>query len=268
MRISFSTGTFYHRSLSYSLTLAREIGYDGVELVLGLGYSIGGVRWLQRSASAYDVPILSVHPPFRMLPGWPRHSEKSIPQLAAVTQALGVDTCVVHVAGFSRLSSPRAQRFSAGLREALALTGGKLRIGLESNQYIQRPQRYLLDDLHALVDFAGEHGCDVTFDTCHAGANGEDILACYDIVRPVLCNVHLNDVIWHDSVPHTHRLPGAGQLPLDRFLGLLARDGYTGLVTLEIRPTQIGLFGRARHAEQLRNALAYVRAAIAQPITQ
>ncbi len=87
-------------------------------------------------------------------------------------------------------------------------------------------------------------------------------------MRPVLCNVHLNDVIWHDSVPHTHRLPGAGQLPLDRFLGLLARDGYTGLVTLEIHPTQIGLFGRARHAEQLRNALAYVRAAIAQPITQ
>ena len=30
MRLSFSTGTFYLRSLDYSLRLARDLGYDGV----------------------------------------------------------------------------------------------------------------------------------------------------------------------------------------------------------------------------------------------
>ena len=42
MRISFSTATFYARSLAYSLRLARDAGFDGVELALGVGYQLTG----------------------------------------------------------------------------------------------------------------------------------------------------------------------------------------------------------------------------------
>jgi sugar phosphate isomerase/epimerase len=266
MQISFSTGTFYHRGLKYSLDLAQEAGYDGVEMALGLEYSIGGIRRLQRSALGHPVPVLSVHPPFRGLPGWPRQLSLSIPYLVEVTEALGVTSCVLHVPVFYSRASLRAERFILGLQEAQRVTGGTLRIGLENNQYYQRKQRYLLDDLRELVDFAQDCGCGVTFDTCHAGASGEDILACYDIVRPVLYNVHLNDVEFRNGIPHTHILPGQGQLPLDRFLGLLAGDGYDGLITLEMYPSRVGLLGRGRHLEQLRKAIAYVRAALAQPI--
>jgi sugar phosphate isomerase/epimerase len=266
MQISFSTGTFYHRGLKYSLDLAHEAGYDGVELALGLEYSFGGIRRLQRVAEGHSVPVLSVHPPFRSLPGWPRQMSLSIRYLAEVTEALGVANCVLHVPGFYSRTSPRAERFILALREAQRVTGGTLRIGLENNQYNTRMQHYLVDDLRALVDFAQDCGCGVTFDTCHAGASGEDILACYEIVRPVLYNVHLNDLEFRNGVPHTHIPPGKGQLPLDRFLGLLAGDGYDGLITLEMSPIQVGLVGRGRHLEELRRAIAYVRAAMAQPI--
>jgi hypothetical protein len=53
MRISFSTGTFYQRGLGYSLGLAGEAGYDGVELALGPELSFRGVRGLQRTAHDY-----------------------------------------------------------------------------------------------------------------------------------------------------------------------------------------------------------------------
>ncbi|MGO8950563.1 MAG: sugar phosphate isomerase/epimerase family protein [Ktedonobacterales bacterium] len=268
MQITFSTGTFYQRGLGYSLALAGEAGYDGVELALGPEYSFSGIRGLQRAAQKHTVPILSVHPPFMSIPGWPRQLSRSIPYLAQVTHALGVQNCVVHIAGFSSPHTPRAQRFISALQEALRSTGNTLRIGLENSQYYRRKQRFYLDDLRALASFAGEHGCGVTFDTCHAAASGEDILACYEIVRPVLCNVHLNDVIFRRDVPHTHIPPGKGQLPLDRFLGLLARDRYQGLVTLEIYPSRVGLMGHGRHLREMQEAIHFVRSAIAEPVTK
>ncbi len=268
MQISFSTGTFYHRGLGYSLKLAGETGYDGVELALGPEFSFNGIRGLQRAAREYPVPILSVHPPFVPVPGWPRQLSRSIPYLAQVTKALGVETCVVHISGFTSPQGPRAERFIRVLQEALRSNGHRLQIGLENSQYYRRKQRFYLDDLQALASFAGEHGCGVTFDTCHAGASGEDILACYEIVRPVLINVHLNDIIFRHGVPQTHVPPGKGQLPLDRFLGLLARDGYEGLVTLEIYPSRVGLLGRKRHQRELQEAIRFVRSAIAEPVTK
>ncbi|HLJ80129.1 MAG TPA: sugar phosphate isomerase/epimerase, partial [Ktedonobacterales bacterium] len=143
--------------------------------------------------------------------------------------------------------------------------GQRIEITLESSQYNLRTHRYLLDDLRALVEFAQQRGCAVTFDTCHAGANGEDLLECYEIVRPALRNVHLSDVAWRGGKPITHRLPGEGTLPLAAFLGLLARDGYDGLITLEIHPREAGFWSRARSVRRLKKALAFVRGAIAQP---
>lgn len=265
MRISFSTGTFYHRGLAYSLDLARAIGFDGVELVVGAHYILQGVAPYQRAVAASGIPILSVHPPFYPLPGWPRRFTQAIPQLAGITGALDGELCVVHTPFLANAETPRAQRYTAGLRQGLIAGRQRIQIALESSQYNERDRRYLLDDLRALVDFAQERGCAVTFDTCHAGANGEDILACYEIVRPALRNVHLSDIVWHDGKPKTHRLPGEGSLPLAAFLGLLARDGYDGLITFEIHPREAGFWSRAHAARRLKQALDFVRSAIAQP---
>ncbi|HLZ25629.1 MAG TPA: sugar phosphate isomerase/epimerase [Ktedonobacterales bacterium] len=265
MRISFSTGTFYHRGLAYSLGLARAAGFDGVELVVGARYVRQGIAPYRHAVGAGDIPVLSVHPPFYLLPGWPRRFTQSIPQLAGITRALGGELCVVHTPFLSNAETPRAQRYTAGLRQGLAAGGQQVRISLESSQYNERDHRYLLDDLRALVDFAQERDCAVTFDTCHAGANGEDLLECYEIVRPALRNVHLSDVVWRDGKPLTHRLPGEGALPLASFLSLLARDGYDGLITLEIHPREASLWSHTRSIQRLKKALEFVRGAIAQP---
>ncbi|HEX8035417.1 MAG TPA: sugar phosphate isomerase/epimerase [Ktedonobacterales bacterium] len=266
MRISFSTGTFYHRGLGYSLGLAREIGYDGVELALGPEYTLRGVDYLVRTLQRFGVRALSVHPPFRGLPGWPVRATQVIPLLTTISRQVNAELAVVHTPVLSHEKSPRAERYSLGLRLGQEAVGGAVRLGLESNQYNLRPRRFLLDDLAALTRFAQERNCLVTFDTCHAGANGEDILACYEIVRPVLGNIHLSDVRFGRGRPYTHVMPGEGSLPLDRFLAALARDGYDGLVTVEVRPEEVGWFGRERHVRRMRQALDYVRAAIGQNV--
>ncbi len=110
MRISFSTGTFYHRGLGYSLGLAREIGYDGVELALGPEYTLRGAQYLARTLEQYNVPALSVHPPFRGLPWWPSRATQVIPLLADISRQLNAELAVVHTPLVRAEDSPRGER--------------------------------------------------------------------------------------------------------------------------------------------------------------
>jgi sugar phosphate isomerase/epimerase len=264
MRISFSTATFYHRSLRYSLRLARATGYDGVELALGPEYVLGGSATVERAVALEGLPVLSVHPPFLPLPGWPRHVVKRVQHLAAVTRDVHAEALVLHPPFLRGETSPRARAYTWLLELAREVGGPEIRICLESVEYRKRAQRYLLDDLETLVRFAQERHCGVTFDTCHAGANGQDLMQCYEIVRPVLGNVHLSDVIWQAGHPRTHVLPGEGSLPLRQLLAALARDGYSGPVTLEVHPREVGLFNRERQMRRLKQALDFVRSAVAK----
>lgn len=262
MRISFSTGTLYHRGLGYTLALARDAGFDGVELVVGPDYALGGTPRVARIAQRVGLPILSIHPPFTRFPRWPRPVGLRVLRLAELARTLETRTLVLHAPLIWNEATPRAQRYTRALRLGQA-ANDQLVIGIESIQYNKRSERYYLDDLAALVRFAMERDCGVTFDTCHTGANGEDLLEAYEIVRPALVNVHLSDVEWRAGWPKTHRPPGVGALPLDKMLGRMARDGYSGLVTVEMHPRYVPLVGRARQLAALRRSVEYVRAAIA-----
>jgi sugar phosphate isomerase/epimerase len=265
MRISFSTGTFYHRPLAYSLRLARALGYDGVEYVVGPDYFLSGIEPLRKAIHRYETPVLSIHPPFRLLTAlpvtnWPRQGGWAWPRTTALGRELGATLAVTHTVFLAGPHVPRVARYQAALRMGRE-AGGGLILTIESNQYNRRRKRYLLDDLQRLVDFAQEQECGVTLDTCHAGANGEDLLECYEIARPALRNVHLSDVIWRAGHPRTHVLPGEGALPLREFLAQLTADDYGGLVTLEVHPRCVGLVNPARIERRMAQALAFVRAA-------
>jgi sugar phosphate isomerase/epimerase len=272
MRISFSTGTFYHRPLAYSLRLARALGFDGVEYVVGPDYFLSGIEPLCNAIDAYATPVLSIHPPFHLLTtlpvtNWPRQGGWAWPRTTALGRELGATLAVTHTVFLAGHHVPRMGRYQAALRMGRE-AGGGLILTIESNQHNRRGKRFLLDDLQRLVDFAQEQDCGVTFDTCHAGANGEDLLECYEIVRPALCNIHLSDVVWRSGHPRTHLLPGEGELPLREFLALVDADGYEGLVTLEIHPRYIGLMNTARAKRRMGQALRFVRASIGSVATQ
>jgi sugar phosphate isomerase/epimerase len=262
MRITFSTATFYAYSFDYSLRLARDVGYDGVELALGVGYQLCGPRHYLRAIRAIGVPVLSVHPPFLRLRvgGWPISVAARMSRLVSVAYLLDAPLCVAHVPAIHSVDSHRAQRFSRAIALGYESVPGGVTITLESSQYAGR-QPHLLDDIAALAAFAQAHNCGVTLDTCHVGANGEDLLAIYEILRPVLRNVHLSDAQQRGTEMRTHVMPGEGDLPLSTLLAALARDGYDGLVTLEAHPREVGLFGRAQQTQRLQQALDFVRTA-------
>lgn len=272
MRISFSTGTYYHRSLSYSLHLARELGFDGVEWVVTPGYLLQGLAAVQRAFGDAGVRPLSVHPPFLPFPGWGNTVGRRTTRLGALARHLGAELFVVHTPNIRSFQSIRAQEYETALDLGHMAGGAHVGIAVESGQYVLRsgrPRRraWLLDDLRTLVAVCERHGCGITLDTCHVGANGEDLLDAYTLVRPLLRNIHLSDVIWRDGRPVTHQMPGEGELPLARLLRRLADDDYSGLVTIEIHPLQAGTFNLAHTERRLGQALAFVRQHTAREIS-
>ncbi|HEX6797507.1 MAG TPA: sugar phosphate isomerase/epimerase [Ktedonobacterales bacterium] len=261
MRISLSTGSLYHRGLAYTLALARDAGFDGVELVVGLDYALGGLKRVTRLVREAEIPVFSVHPPFVRFPGWPRPVALRVLRMVELARAVEAPVVVLHPPLIRGPQTPRAQRYSYALRLAQVTLGeGGPTLGLETIQYNKREQHYYLDDAATLATFAVERGCGITYDTCHAGANGEDLLATYERLRPALVNVHLSDVEWQDGYPRTHRIPGLGALPLGDLVGRMARDGYDGPLTLELHPRFVPLLGRASQLAVLRDAVARVRA--------
>jgi sugar phosphate isomerase/epimerase len=264
MRISLSTGSLYHRGLAYTLALARDAGFDGVELVVGLDYALGGVARVQRLVRAAGIPVESIHPPFISFPGWPRAVALRMLRLVELARAVEAPVIVLHTPVIRGLQSPRAMRYSYSLQVArIAAGAGGPALGLETTQYSWREQRFHLDNPALLAAFAAERGCAITYDTCHAGANGEDLLATYELIAAELVNVHLSDVEWLNGVPKTHRIPGNGALPLRELVGRMARDGYAGPLTLELHPKFVPLLSRARQLAVLRDAVARVRAMVA-----
>jgi sugar phosphate isomerase/epimerase len=263
MRISFSTGTYYYRPLSFSLQLARELGYDGVEWVVTPGYLLLGLAPVRRVFAAAGVRALSVHPPFYSFPGWSRKVARRTTRLGALARHLGAELFVVHTPNIWSPYSIRAQEYDAALDLGQMAAGAAVGLSVETGQYVRRNGTrrapFLLDDLRAVVELCKRHHCGITFDTCHAGANREDLLAAYAIVRPLLRNIHLSDVVWRQGRPLTHRMPGEGELPLAQLLQTLATDGYDGLVTVEMHPAQAGAFSVAQAERRMGQALAFVR---------
>lgn len=263
MRISFSTATFYARSLAYSLRLARDAGFDGVELALGVGYQLTGPQHYLRTIRADGVPVLSVHPPFLRLRalGWPLAVTRRMTNLTAAAHLVDAPICVAHVPGLRSMNSRRAVLFERAIALGYDAVPGDVMISLESTQY-SGGAKLLLDHIATLVDYAGAHNCGVTLDTCHVGANGEDLLAVYEVVRPLLKNVHLSDARHNGQHARTHIMPGEGELPLRELLATMARDGYDGLITLELHPREVGFIGRRRNLERLCQARKFVQSAI------
>jgi sugar phosphate isomerase/epimerase len=264
MRISFSTATFYACSLGYSLRLARDAGFDGVELALGVGYQLTGPQHYLRAIRAEGVPALSVHPPFLRLRvlGWPLAVTRRMTNLTTAAHLVDAPICVSHVPSLRSMNSRRAFLFERAIALGYDTVPGNVTIALESTQY-SGGVKLLLDDITTLVKYAGEHKCGVTLDTCHVGANGEDLLAVYEVVRPLLKNVHLSDArhIGGQRV-QTHIMPGEGELPLRELLAAMARDRYDGLITLELHPREVGFIARKRNLERLRQAREFVQSAI------
>lgn len=263
--------------LGATMRLAAEAGYDAVELVMCPEVWLRGVAPVRRLAERHGVAIPTVHQTlFSFSPSGGGAARVVDATRAAVE--LGVPTVVFHAPSAKRWNEPAAQRWLRAMDAAQGLaTGTGTRLALENPGAYDRSEALgVVSRIPDLVACARRYDLDLTFDTCHAGTAGIDLMEAYAAMRERLVNVHLSDLRplrlrWHPSVVDIvwahHQLPGDGRLDLAPLVARLAADGYRGSVTAEISFMALAFWSPREALRRLRRLASYVREhAVATPL--
>jgi sugar phosphate isomerase/epimerase len=268
-RYLLSSASLYFSPLRRGFELARETGFDGLELSLTPASARSTPAQMRALAQEMGLLLCSVHPPTLPLPGW-KLSPATFKRLGRLARSLpDCQIVVMHVPDVRRQGDPRLTRFQRNL-DALqgALAGSRVSVALENRSCMQGKPLGLLDSPEALLDLSRRHGCHIVFDTAHASTLSRPLLEVYSILRQRLVNIHLSDAIsarWWSRSDYLrsffahHRVPGEGVLPLRPLVAQLAHDGYDGLITLELSPLALRSWNRLAACRILERSLRTCR---------
>ena len=267
MKLSLSTGSLYIYPLQNIFRLAREAGFDGVELVVGPEVLWRGGAEVRRLADDHGLTIFSLHPPLFCLPGWQDY-RKATRKLIALAKESGVSLIVLHPPNADEWKHRHSRAFLDALDMGQrTLAGTPIRLALENPTPPSHGQR-LLTDPAALRAFAQTHDLPLVLDTAHAGYLPHPLEWVYQFCDGRLANVHLSDVAESCPLPdifglHTcfkrHQFPGEGRLPLADLIHRLAADGYQGPITLELSPVALRIWWPPTVRRRLRQVVAWFR---------
>lgn len=269
MKIGLSAASLYLYPLRYTFRLAKELGFQGLELSLSLEVSLRGGGYLRRLAQEHGLSLFALHPPMFSGSGGPK-VEEILPRMVDLGEEAGCEMLVIHAPKAHNLKERKGLRYLEALCRAKEGWGGD--ICLENRGFFgQEDREYVLSDLRELLGFAQEHDLFLTLDTAHAASFGYDSLEAYEICRPRLASLHLSDFCpqrsvgqwhWFQTFFRHHQMPGEGNLPLDELLRRLKEDGYSGPVILEVSPFALGAWWPGKMRRNLKRCLAFLKEAL------
>jgi sugar phosphate isomerase/epimerase len=272
LRVALATASLYLYPLRRVFALARNTGFEGLELALCPEVRARGSKYVRRLSEEYGLPIFGLHPPMIPMPNRKEHHEL-LPQMIPVAEDLACRYIIIHAPKALALNEGLGREYVdavvAGVEE---LEGTSIRLCVE-NQAVFRPsdRQYALSTPGRLRQFAEEHDLAVTLDTAHAASFPYDLLEAYEALGSRLVNVHLSDFRRGLSIPpwfnlHSffkhHQVPGDGDLPLRPLLDRLRADSYQGLVTVEVSPFALEAWRPNRVQHNLTRCLDFVKSAL------
>ena len=237
MKLNLSAGSLYTFPLYKAFEIARDVGFDGVEVIINHDFEYNAGKELLAEAGQI-LPIASLHAPFFDINGW----GNKIQQLEkTVKLALNFDIPLVNFHPPVWLTLERKfWRWLNRINDFQKEIGREqIQITIE-NMPANGPwgcNPHFLNNTGAMIDFMQKRNLFLTFDTAHMGTCKTNFLTdfhfFYDSGR--IRNIHFSDY----ANGREHLLPGHGKLPLTRFLNHLHETGYDGTVTLELTPREL-----------------------------
>jgi sugar phosphate isomerase/epimerase len=252
-RIGLSTVSVYPESTAHAFGYARTIGYDAVEVMVGVDALSQQTAAIVQLSEHHEMPVSAVHAPCLLFTQrvWGTEPWGKLERSAEMAHAVGARTVVVHPP--FRWQREYAATFVEGIAKIEATTG--LAFAVE-NMYPWRAssrggmQMYLPHWDPSTEDYAN-----TTIDLSHAAIAKDDVVAMAQRLGPRLRHIHLTDGT--DSAKDEHLVPGRGTTGADRFLRHLATSGFDGEIVLEIN-TRKASSKQAREAD-LRESLEFAR---------
>ncbi len=248
MKLVLSAGSLYTLPLEKIFEIARDTGFDGVEIIINYDFQYQDNLALLKDL-AQILPISSLHAPFMELDGWGNKIQQTT-KTADLALKSGIPLINFHPPSWLGCEL-KFWQWLKRIKDCQREIGRDQVIITIENMPSTGPfgvNPYLLGSTSRLIQFMAEHNLYLTFDTAHMGSSKANFLhdfhMLYDTKR--MRNIHFSDF----GYGREHLLPGRGVLPLTRFLNHLRETGYNKALTLELSPHEF-----PEHEEGIRESM-------------
>lgn len=252
IKVGLSTSSVYPEKTAAGFEIAAELGWDGVEVMVGIDPLAADIDRVEALRDKHQVPVLAIHAPCLLVTQgtWGNDPWEKLERSGEAAMRLGAEVVVVHPP--FRWQANYARNFVTGIRRLNQDTGVTFCV---ENMY---PWRTPGSHFQAYVpswdptEMSYEHLC---LDLSHAATSKRESL---DYVRewgPRLRHVHITD--GNGSLKDEHLMPGEGNQRAFEVLAKLVETNYRGDVVLECNTRKAG--GRAKRLAVLGEALATIR---------
>jgi sugar phosphate isomerase/epimerase len=259
-RVGLSTASVYPESTSSAFELARRLGYDGVEIMVGIDPVAADIDAVEKLRDYHGVPVLAIHSPCLLITQrvWGTDPWAKLERSAEAARRLDADVVVVHPP--FRWQRDYARSFVEGVRRLAETTG--ILFSVENMYPWRTPGGAELKAYIPGWDPTELDYDDLTLDLSHAStANQQSI----DLMRSWgsrLRHVHLTDGT--GSAKDEHLVPGRGDQQAGRVLQYLAERDFAGNIVLEVNSRKSTT--RAQREADLAESLAFARLHLAAPV--
>ncbi|HUR73767.1 MAG TPA: sugar phosphate isomerase/epimerase, partial [Sporichthya sp.] len=228
-KVCLSTSSTYPESTGAAFELAANLGFDGIEVMVGVDPVSQDADALRHLSDYHQMPIIAIHAPCLLITQrvWGTEPWVKLDRAREVAELLGSEVVVVHPP--FRWQRDYAKAFEAGL----AHLGEETEIAFAvENMYPWRARGREVQAYAPDWDIVDRDYPQVTLDLSHTATSHSDPLAMIEALGDRLRHLHMAD--GSGSNKDEHLIPGRGTQPCAEVLETLARRGFTGSVVLEV----------------------------------
>jgi sugar phosphate isomerase/epimerase len=250
--IALSTASVYPESTANGFELATRLGYDAVEVMVGIDPISQEVEAVRHLAEYHGIPVCAVHAPCLLITQrvWGVEPWGKLEKSAEMARAVGAGVVVVHPP--FRWQRDYARGFVEGIAEIEERTGVAFAV---ENLYPWRASRREMEVYLPGWDPSERDYANTTIDLSHSAVSRSDPVAMARRLGDRLRHIHMTDGT--GSAKDEHLVPGRGTQPVAELLEHLAAVDFAGHVVVEINTRKAG--NREARELDLVEALAFTR---------
>jgi sugar phosphate isomerase/epimerase len=252
-RIGLSTVSVYPESSAHAFSYASSLGYDTVEVMVGIDALSQQTAAVQQLSEHHAMPVSAIHAPCLLFTQrvWGTEPWGKLERSAEMAQAVGAEVVVVHPP--FRWQKDYARDFVNGIAAIEASTG--IAFAVENMYPWRATSRRGVEMYLPGWDPSEEDYANTTIDLSHAAIAASDPVAMAKRLGERLRHIHLTDGT--GSAKDEHLVPGRGAMDAAGFLRHLAGTGFAGEVVLEINTRKCST--RDERVADLRESLDFAR---------
>jgi sugar phosphate isomerase/epimerase len=230
VRIALSTASTYPESTAHGFAWASRLGYDAVEVMVGIDTLSQQISTVEQLADHHEMPVCAVHAPCLLFTQrvWGTDPWGKLERSAEMATVLGADVVVVHPP--FRWQREYANGFVDGIAALEESTG--IAFAVENMYPWRATSRRGMEMYLPGSDPSQESYANLTLDVSHAAIARTDAIELAERMGERLRHLHLTDGT--DTARDEHLVPGRGDMGVDTFLQHLADKSFVGHIVVEI----------------------------------